>query len=213
MANTLPVISYANTFGDWVVVTDNLVNEVNTLGKGNYTKDAGLLTLAGSGTGLQVANNSVFQGNVLITGSGTALQVAHDAIISGNLTVVGNTTIQGFEIEFQDIQTNTIHANTATLNQTLYVGQSADIGQSLAVGTDATISGNLTVLGTTNISLDEIVAGNVTSNAVYSNTATVTGTLTAGSLQGQANDTIVQIISDSANNSVGTALAFSIALG
>ena len=82
MANTVQVLSYANTFGDWVIITDSLVTEVNNLGKGTYTKDSGLLTLAGSGIGLQVSNNAVIGGNLQITGTGTSLQVSHDALIS-----------------------------------------------------------------------------------------------------------------------------------
>ena len=66
MANTVSILSYANTFGDWVINTNQLANEIDTLGKGNYTKDTGLLTINSPGTGLQVSNNSLFTGNVLI---------------------------------------------------------------------------------------------------------------------------------------------------
>ena len=204
MANTVQVLSYANTFGDWIVVTDSLVTEVNNLSKGNYTKDAGLLTLAGSGTGLQVSNNALIQGNLVIQGTGTALSVTHDAIISGNLVVLGNTTFSGYEIDMQDITSNTIHANTATINVALRGTNSL-----LNVTTDlvatgnillyqsANILGNLTVQGNTNINLNEVVVGSITANAIY----------------GQANTQINQQISDSANSTTAAALAFSIALG
>jgi hypothetical protein len=190
MANIITPISYANTFGDWVTTTDGLVTEINTLGTGNYVKNSGLLTLSGSGTGLQVANNAVVQGNLVVSGTGTALQVSHDAIISGNLIVMGNTTISGFEIDYGDITSESIHVTTLSAG-------TANVNTYLTVGADATITGNLTVMGETNISLDEIVAGSITANALY----------------GQANTQITQQISDSANSSVGTALAFSIALG
>ena len=204
MANTVQVLSYANTFGDWIVVTDSLVTEVNNLSKGNYTKDAGLLTLAGSGTGLQVSNNALIQGNLVIQGTGTALSVTHDAIISGNLVVLGNTTFSGYEIDMQDITSNTIHANTATINVALRGTNSL-----LNVTTDlvatgnillyqsANILGNLTVQGNTNINLNEVVVGSITANAIY----------------GQANTQINQQILDSANSTTAAALAFSIALG
>ena len=201
MANTITTLSYANTFGDWVVITDLLSNEVNSIGFGNYVKSNGLITLAGSGTGLQVANNSLFQGNVLITGAGQALRVTNDAVITGNLSVGGNVTFSGFEVDYQDITSNTIHANTITVYQNtianVVIANTATINRTLSVGSDATITGNLTVLGNTNISLNEIVTGSITANALY----------------GQANVQIMQEISDSANASVGTALAFSIALG
>jgi hypothetical protein len=245
MANTVQVLSYANTFADWVVITDSLVTEVNTLGKGNYTKDTGLLTLAGSGTGLQVSNNALVQGNLVIQGTGTALQVSHDAIISGNLTVLGNTIFEGFEIEWNDITANTIHANTVTVN-TAITGTNAVLN----VSNNMVIAGNLTVQGNTIIQGIEIEWNDITSNTVHANTVTVNtaitgtnavlnvtndlvvsgnltvqgyanialneivvGSITANALYGQANTQINQQISDSGNTSVGTALAFSIALG
>ena len=197
MANTVSLITYANTFGDWVVVTDQLSTEVNSIGFGNWTKSSGLMTLAGSGTGLQVANNALIQGNLLITGTGTALQVNHDAIISGNLTVVGNTTFEGFEIDWNDITSNTIHANTVTVN-TAITGTNAQLN----VSNNMVISGNLTVIGNANITMNEIVTANLTANVIIAN-----------SLIGQANVQIAQQISDSQNTSAGIALAFSIALG
>jgi len=149
MANNVTLLSYANTFGDWVINTNQLAQEIDNLGKGNYTKDTGLLVINSSGTGLQVSNNSLFTGNVVISGVGQALQVTHDAVISGNLTVVGNTTFSGYEIDLSDITSNTMHANAATF------------------GT-ATINGDLTVAGNTNINLTEIVTGNLTVNGTLS---------------------------------------------
>ena len=160
--------------------------------------------MAGSGTGLQVSNNALIQGNLVIQGTGTALSVTHDAIISGNLVVLGNTTFSGYEIDMQDITSNTIHANTATINVALRGTNSL-----LNVTTDlvatgnillyqsANILGNLTVQGNTNINLNEVVVGSITANAIY----------------GQANTQINQQISDSANSTTAAALAFSIALG
>jgi polyisoprenoid-binding protein YceI len=237
MANTVTTLSYANTFGDWIVITDQLSGEVNTLGFGNYVKNTGLLTLAGSGTGLQVTNNAIIQGGLTIQGTGQALQVNHDALITGNLTVMGNTIFEGFEIEWNDITSNTIHANTVTVNTAIggtnhQLNVSTDMvisGNLVVVGNttlegfeidwnditsntihantitinhDALISGNLTVIGNANISMNEIVTGNITANFI-----------TANGLYGQANVQITQQISDSQNTSVGSALAFSIALG
>ena len=245
MANNVSILSYANTFGDWVINTNQLANEIDTLGKGNYTKDTGLLTINSPGTGLQVSNNSLFTGNVLISGTGQALQVTHDAIISGNLAVGGNVTFSGFEVDYNDITSNTIHANTVTI-------KSSVLGTSnlLNVASDLVVSGNLVVGGNTTISGFEIDFSDITSNTIHANTVTVntaivgtnaqlnvasnlnvtgnlsvsgyanitlneivTGSITANALYGQANTQISQEISDSANTSVGTALAFSIALG
>jgi hypothetical protein len=121
MANLVSLLSYSNTFGDLVLTMNQLAQEIDNLGKYNYTKDTGLLTLNSPGTGLQVSNNSLFTGNVVISGSGQALQVSRDAIISGNLTVSGNTTINLNEVAIGNISSNTTYANSAsflTLNAT-----------------------------------------------------------------------------------------------
>lgn len=86
MANTVSVLSYANTFGDWMINTNDIANELNRLSKGTYTME-GTLVLNGTGTGLQVSNTALFTGNVLITKTGTPLQVTHSASIGANLSV------------------------------------------------------------------------------------------------------------------------------
>ena len=68
MANTVSILSYANTFGEWMVNTNQVALEVNNLGSGTYTKDKGILVLNGSGVSLQVSNTAIFTGNVQLTG-------------------------------------------------------------------------------------------------------------------------------------------------
>lgn len=184
MANTVSILSYANTFGDWVVTTNQLVQEIDNLGKSNYTKDSGLLTINSPGVGLQVANNSLFTGNVVISGSGRALQVTNDAIISGGLTIIGNTAIGSSVTVTNDITSNTINSNLATFG-------------AMNVSSNVVVSGNLTVQGNTTLNLNAVVAGSLTANL----------------LLGNANTRISKAISDSANAAIDTALAFSIALG
>ena len=41
MANTVSILSYANTFGDWVVTTNSLVKENNDFAANNYIKPTG----------------------------------------------------------------------------------------------------------------------------------------------------------------------------
>ncbi len=38
MANTVTSLSYANTFGEWVVATNNLIRENNDLAANDYVK-------------------------------------------------------------------------------------------------------------------------------------------------------------------------------
>ena len=164
MSNTVSILSYANTFGDWVINTNEAAIEINTLGKGTYTKDTGILVLNGAGTGLQVSNNSLFTGIVSITGTGQALQVTHDAIIGGDLTVSGNTNITLNEIVVGDVSSNTIHSKKATIGK-------------ISLG-DTTITGNLTISGNNNVNLNEVVTGNLT----------VSGTVQGKAFQDLANN-------------------------
>lgn len=91
MANTVSVLSYANTFGDWMINTNDIANELNRLSKGTYTME-GTLVLNGSGVGLQVSNTALFTGNVLMTGPGTSLQVTNSANVGNDLTVADTIT-------------------------------------------------------------------------------------------------------------------------
>ena len=62
MANTVTTISYANTFSDWMVATDALINENNSLATGDYTKNTGTLYLnETTQNSLQANGNSVVQ--------------------------------------------------------------------------------------------------------------------------------------------------------
>ena len=56
MANTVSILSYANTFGDWIVTTNALARENNDFAANNYIKPSGTLYLNDPNLGLQVAN-------------------------------------------------------------------------------------------------------------------------------------------------------------
>jgi hypothetical protein len=151
MANTVTALSYANTFGDWVITTNNLATEINTLGKSNYTKDAGLFNI-NSPQGLQVSNTALFTSGVSITGSGTPLTVTNSASIGGSLSVTNIITASN------------VVTNNATIN---------NINSNLTVNGSTVITGNLTVAGNTNltfenVAMDEAVTGNLVVNGTIS---------------------------------------------
>jgi hypothetical protein len=97
MANTVNILSYANTFGDWMINTNQIADELNRLSKGTYTVE-GTLILNGANVGLQVSNTALFTGNVLITRTGTPLQVTHSASIGANLSVGGTLTANNLSV-------------------------------------------------------------------------------------------------------------------
>ena len=92
MANTVTILSYANTFGEWMVNTNELAKEVNDLAAGTYTKNTGLLVLNSSNTSLQVSNTAIFTGNIRLTGSGTVLTTTNDIQVGRNINIVNTTT-------------------------------------------------------------------------------------------------------------------------
>jgi hypothetical protein len=92
MANTVTILSYANTFGEWMVNTNELAKELNDLAAGTYTKNTGLLVLNSPNTSVQVSNTALFTGNISLTGQGTTLSVANSAQFGVNVTVVNTTT-------------------------------------------------------------------------------------------------------------------------
>ena len=105
MANRITPLNFANTFGDWVSVTNQVVAEANTFGFQNYTKNTGTFFIQSPGVGLQVSNNATVSGQLSVFGSNVSLIVQNDAtvggsvnantIVVGNLVVLGNTTSSG----------------------------------------------------------------------------------------------------------------------
>ena len=110
MANTVSSLSYANTFGDWVVATNSLVRENNTLAANNYTKNTGTLFLSDPSLGLQVANNAIIGGQLQSTGIGSSATIQNSLTVGGN-TSLANTTVTGLLTV-----TGTLNVNGNTLD-------------------------------------------------------------------------------------------------
>lgn len=141
MANTVPVLSFTNTFGDLLAQQNRAAIELNTIGANNYTKDSGTLFLNGSGTGLSVTNAGLFGSavvsgtlsvgssvsalaNVFINGAGNGLEVANNSLLRGNVvtnqitanTLIRTTTLNaGGNVFANDISSNNL-IRTTTLN-------------------------------------------------------------------------------------------------
>lgn len=145
-ANTFPILSYANTFGDWAVATNNLLNQNNDLAANNFYKGAGTLYLNDNTLGLSVSNNAIFGGQLQSTGVGSS------ASIQNNLTVGGQVYL----------------TNTTT---SLFVSGDANIANVLYANgpnTAISVANNVFVGGTTNTIT--LVANSSTLNVVTSNT-------------------------------------------
>jgi hypothetical protein len=83
MANTVNIISAANTFYEWMGATINLTNENNTLAKGDYTKDSGSLILNGSPQSLRANGQVVLYNQLLVTGAGSSATVDNNLGVGG----------------------------------------------------------------------------------------------------------------------------------
>ena len=160
MANTVNILGFANTFGDWIVATNADSNEINSIGKYDWTKDSGTLTLNGTGTSLSVGNNAVVQGQLQVTGTGSS------ATIDNNLTV-------GKQVYLTNTSQSLTASGTVTANGTVYA---SNTGTGLAVANNTTIGGTLTVGGATTISN----TANITGAANISNSLVVSGPTTLG---------------------------------
>jgi hypothetical protein len=152
MANTVSTITYANTFGEWVVSTQGVVTEVNTLGKSNYTKDSGTLYLNETTQKSLIAN-----GDILATAQLLVQGVGSSATIQNNLTVQG-------QVYFSNTTLGLTNSGQANING-LLVAQGPNT--SLYVANSATVNSNLTV------------RLNTTTDKLQANTSVNTATLQA----------------------------------
>jgi len=155
----------------------------NTL---SVTKDTTL------GANLAVANNVTIGGNVATLRVTTTADIGSHANIAGSVYIAGDLTIGG------NVTLDTIGFDDLT------VSGNGSFGNNVTIGGNTAITGSITIAG------NELLTGTlgVTGNAIFGN-VTVTGTLNAERITGNANTAIYASI----GLNDGSALAYSIALG
>ena len=184
MANTVTNISYANTFGEWVAATDVLIGENNTLGKGNYTKDSGTLTLSES---TLVALSSL--GDIVANKQLRSEGAGSSATVQNNLTVGG-------QIYFTNAVLGLTHTGQANMNG-LVVVQGPNIG--ITVANNAYVGGNTTIRY--NTVTDKVQANtSVTTPLVSSVTVNNSGTVRTDILSANTNVITPVVSSTSISN-------------
>jgi hypothetical protein len=164
MANTVSILGYANTFGDWMVTTNALAQENNSLAANNYIKPTGTLYLNDTSLGLQVANNAIIGGQLQVLGLGSS------AVVQNNLRVDG-------QVYFTNTTLSLVASGQANISGPILAMGS---GTGLAVSNNATIGGNITTTGNETIGGNITVTGTGRINGNFSTngTATVVGSLT-----------------------------------
>ena len=189
MANQVTPLSLANTFGDWLVTTNQVLAETNDLGANTYSKNTGSFIINSSGTGLQVANDAIVQGSFQVTGTGSSATIQNNLTVSQGIIRASNTTGLGLRIDgtANIANLNIIGSGTALVvaNNSNFVGAiRANTGN---VGTLSAVTG---VIGETITANNQLNAG--TANVIggidaasgrigvlVANTSLVGGTITA----------------------------------
>ena len=205
-----------------VLIQRDLFVDGNTRVTGNTTI-IGDLTVSGN-----ITLDTIGFDDLSVAGSATVantLSVTKDTTLSANLAVANNVTIGGNVATLKVTTTADIgsHANIAG---SVYIAGDLTIGGNVTLdtigfddltvsgngtfGNNVTIGGNTAITGSITIAGDELLTGTlgVTGNAIFGN-VTITGTLDAERITGNANTAIYASI----ELNDGSALAYSIALG
>lgn len=161
MANTVTLLNYANTFGDWVVTTNALAAENNDIAANNYTKTGGTLTISSAGTGLQVANNAVVQGQFTVAGTGSGATIQNALTVQGQLFATNSSGV-GLVVS---ATANIANVNIIGSGTSLYVANNSLLSGNLRVTGAVALSNTLTISGTANMA--SVVANNFITAPVY----------------------------------------------
>lgn len=95
---SISTVNYSNTFAHWLIATNQLIDQNNTLSANNYYKTQGTLFLNSSGVALSVSNNALFSGNITFNGTSSKLVEFYtpvkfySSIVANNVTVTGTLT-------------------------------------------------------------------------------------------------------------------------
>jgi hypothetical protein len=157
MANTISTLSYANTFGDWVVATNFLINQNNQASTNSFTKAAGTYYFNDPSLGLSVANNAIVGGGLQVVGTGSY------ALIQNGLTAGQGT--------FSNTGTSLIVTGSSVFSNTMF----ANGNTGLAVANSATVGTNFTVGGATSLNTLSVSNG-----ASFLGTTAFNGSLIVG---------------------------------
>ena len=128
-------IDYSNTFSHWLISTNQLIDNVNTLNTGNFYKSDGTLYLNSPGAGLSVANSAAFSGNTIFSGSSSinyikiqvptiasetiTINSPQSIVASGNIAANGFITVNGFITSNSYIWTPNTFSEYLTVNNSI----------------------------------------------------------------------------------------------
>ena len=179
MANTVSVLSYANTFGDWVVATNALAREHNDLVANNWTKSTGTLYLTDPSLGIQVSGAAIVAGALQVQGTGSSAYVQNNIRIDGTLAATNSTNSIYSTGAITSL--GRVNANAAGLG--LFVANNFTVGNisntNILFVTSNTTTGNLQTQYTTTTQTLSVNASASISSAYVQNNIRIDGTLDA----------------------------------
>lgn len=198
MANTVNILSHANTFSEWLIATNALIKENNDFAQNNFVKTANTLFLNGQAIGLSVANNATVGGQLTVYSSTVQniLQVSGESAFTNanaSITTTGRVNVGGSLFANSIFVANTsnfsgpiIVANTinatgnVTLTNHLYVTSNAVFSSNVDVRNGTINSRNIrNELNTNTASLTVTGAGTIGTNLTVGGQLSVGGQLTA----------------------------------
>ena len=187
MANTVSILSYANTFGDWIVTTNALARENNDLAANNYIKPTGTLYLNEPTLGLQVANNAIIQGQLQVQGVGSSAYIQKNLRVDQqvyftntalSLVASGQANIGGPLLALSS-GTGLNVSNNAIIGGTVSIGSNVTIGGNTVITGFTSIGGNTSVGNSLTVTSDAVIGRNLDVGTVFTvPTAVITSTLT-----------------------------------
>ena len=160
MANTVSILGYANTFGEWVVTTNALAKENNDLAANTYVKPTGTLFLNDSTLGLQVATRAIVGGQLQVQGVGSS------AYIQNNMNV-------GSQVYLTNTQLGLVNFGDAHIEGIFYANGSNGIlvSNNVVIGTELLVGANTNINMNMNVKGNGTIANNVVSNTLHANIA------------------------------------------
>jgi len=206
-AQVFPVLSYANTFSDWVVSTNGLLQQNNDLAANNFTKPSGTLFLGDGSLGLQVNTAAIVAGAFQVQGTGSTAYIQNQLRVGG-LGYFTNTSTSIFangQIQAYGSGTGLSVANNATISGTLTSGTSIVTGNETVSGTfTASANGTANNFAVTNyLNTNALSATGVSTlaNAVITTSTTTTSSITNATVSNAnvANATINVLVANNVN--------------
>ena len=207
MANTISILSYTNTFGDWFVNTNALAKENNEFGSNNYIKPTGTLYLNDPSLGLQIANSAIIAGQLQVQGIGSSAYVQNNLRVDTQVYFTNTTlglTNSGQAIIGKDLLVLGSGTGLRVANNTL-IGGTLTANGITQLNNDLNVSGNTSISNTVYIRGNSYLANSITvSKDVWTNNLTTSGVATVGTNLNVINNSYT--VNLQANNVVNTAI-------